>query len=342
VSRRSLPEPSPIPETITNAALLPLVSRAVYAIVALGIPDLLTGGPRTSAILAKETGARPRLLHQLLRTVAATGLIRTEPGGGFTLTEDGSYLTENHPTASRDLVLTMGGRAIYAGMGAVTDVLRSDRTGIEITTGRTAFEWLAAHPDEAASFSRMMIAYHAGEPAAVAAACDFSGYGHIIDVGCGTGTLLAAVLAAAPQATGTLFELPHVIRAARTALADPVMASRCSFVEGDFRRGVPGGGDACLLSNILHDWDDETSVAILRRCRDALNPGGRLLVVEAVLPDSDAPHPAKIHDVLLAVCTNGSERTESEFTALFEPAGLELTRIIPTESAVSILELQPI
>jgi hypothetical protein len=335
-------EPSPIPETITNAALLPLVSRAVYAIVAFGIPDLLADGPCTSAILAKETGARPRLLHQLLRTVAATGLIRTEPGGSFALTEDGSYLTTGHPTASRDLVLTLGGRAVYAGMGAVLDALRSDRTGIEITTGRTACEWFGAHPEEAASFDRMMIANHAGEPAAVTSACDFSGDGHIVDVGGGLGTLLAAVLTAAPRATGTLLELPNVIREARKTLDGTAIAGRCSFVEGDFLQGVPGGADACLLSNILHDWDDETCVAILRRCRDALNPGGRILVVEAVLPDSDAPHPARIHDVLLAICTSGSERTEAEFTALFEPAGLELTRIIPTGSAVSVLELQPI
>jgi ubiquinone/menaquinone biosynthesis C-methylase UbiE len=173
----------------------------------------------------------------------------------------------------------------------------------------------------------------------VAAAYDFSGVGHVVDVGGGIGSMLAAALSAAPETTtGTLFDLPHVIVEARESLAASPIADRFSYAEGSFFDGVPAGGDAYILSHILHDWPDEKCLTVLQHCRQVLKPDGRILVVEAVLPDGDEPHPVKIADMAMAIGLGGSERTDAEYDALFAAAGLRLTGITPTSSMVSVLE----
>ncbi|MCZ4602648.1 methyltransferase [Streptomyces sp. Lzd4kr] len=337
----SSPESAPsVPQSVPMVALYPMVSRAVYAVVSLGIPDLLKNGSRSSSDLAVVLDVKARPLHQILRTVATTGLLKTEPNGKFALTDDGRCLLEEHPSSSRDFILTAGGPAWYNGLGAIVESLKTGRTGFEITAGAPAFAFYGTHPEEAASFNRMMIAAHAGEPQAVVEAYDFGRVEHIVDVGGGIGTFLSNVLGATPTARGTLFDLPHAVEGARQVLGGSPVADRCSFVEGDFFAQVPAG-DVHILSHVIHDWDDAESVKILTNCQASLNPDGRILVVEAILPDDDEPHPFKTLDVVLATLAGGSERTMKEFTDLFDSAGLQINDVIPTKSAVSVIELQP-
>jgi SAM-dependent methyltransferase len=333
-------EQSPIPPvSIISAAMSPLISRAVYTTVALNIPDLLADGPRSSSDLAGELGiAEPRALHQLLRSAATTGLLRTEADGSFGLTADGEFLLTGHPSASRDLILTQQGPLFYPSLGQSVAAIKTGKTGTELALETTLFDYMGSHPEAADSFNRMMRAFHAGEPEAVAAAYDFSGFDTVVDVGGGIGSLLQEVLKATARASGVLFDLPHVIEHAKKDVADSPVAGRLTFAGGDFFEGVVSGGDAYLLSHVLHDWSDEAATKILQRCGEVLGPDGRILVVEGLVPAADEPHPLKMLDVLLAVCTHGAERTQDEFERLFTAAGLRLTGVTPTASMVSVLE----
>jgi hypothetical protein len=160
----------------------------------------------------------------------------------------------------------------------------------------------------------------------------------IVDVGGATGNLLTTILGSYPSSRGILFDLPHVIREAPALIQSRCLEERVTIEAGSFFEGVPSGGDAYLLSHIIHDWSEEQCLAILGNCRRAMNSGGRVLIIEMVLPDGDTPHPGKIFDILMLVAPGGQERTEQEYSTLLGKAGLRLTRVVPTESAVSVVE----
>jgi hypothetical protein len=331
--------PAPTPESIVMAAMQPSISRAIYTIVALGVPELINAEPQSTAELAERLSVRPLRLHQILRLAAATGVLRTEKDGRFSLTEDGRFLLAGHPTASRDLILTLLGPTTYAALGASVEALETGLTGIELTAGVPVFEYYPNHPDEAGSFNRMMTAFHTTERAAVTAAYDFSSFGRVVDVGGGIGSLIREVLTAAPLASGTLFDLPHVTAAASEALAGSPVFERLDFVAGDFFESIPvAGADAYLLSHIIHDWDDEAAAKILETCRDAMGPSSRLLIIEGLIPGGDEMHPLKMMDVVIGLTAGGCERTLAEYESLLTAAGLKLAGVTPTKSLVNVIE----
>jgi len=217
-------------------------------------------------------------------------------------------------------------------------VLETGKTGVEIALGTSAFDYLRQHPEEEAVFNRTMIAVHGGEPAAVADAYDFSGIERVVDVGGGLGTMLVTLLQRHGHLTGVLFDAPSVVEAAKQTIAAAGLGDRCERIGGDFFASVPGGGDAYVLSHIIHDWPVEECQTILRNCRAAMNPGGRILIVEMVLPPGPEPHPGKMLDVVMLAVPGGRERTADEYGALLAPTGLRVERVVPTASAVSVVE----
>lgn len=186
-----------------------------------------------------------------------------------------------------------------------------------------------------ASFTKQIVA-------AVAAAYDFSAFGAIMDVGGGNGELLVGVLKANPALRGVLFDQPHVIERARKKIGDLGLADRCSLASGDFFKEMPSGCDAYMFKHVIHDWNDEHAAAILRCCHRAAKPGAKLLIVEGVYParidESESSKGVTGNDVNMLVCTGGRVRSENEFRALFEAAGFKFSRIVPTQSRVSIVE----
>ena len=164
----------------------------------------------------------------------------------------------------------------------------------------------------------------------------------MVDVGGGQGGLLSAILAANPEVRGVLFDLPHVAAMAQQHLESAGLASRSLASAGDFFKEVPPGGDLYLLRKVIHDWDDENARRILRACRAALADSARLLIVEMVIPDDNAPAYGKLLDLLMLVYSGGRERTEQEYRMLLESAGFSLARIIATTSTVSIIEAVPL
>lgn len=219
--------------------------------------------------------------------------------------------------------------------------VQTGNTGFERSFGMPMFDWLAAHPMQAGMFNDTMVGFHGMEPPAVASAYDFSAFQTIADVGGSTGNLLATILAHHSGPRGTLFDLPHVVRDAGAFLQQRGLADRIRIEAGSFFESVPAGADAYILSHIIHDWKLEQCLTILGHCRRAMNSGGRLLLVEMVLPDGDTPHPGKMLDMVMLTVPGGEERTASQYSALLDQAGFQLTRVVPTASAVSIVEAVP-
>ena len=186
------------------------------------------------------------------------------------------------------------------------------------------------------SFPGAMSAFSGAEADAVAAAYDFTGIETIVDVGGSEGVLLAAILRANSSLRGVLFDLPVMLHAAPDFLAANDVSDRCTVDGGDFFESVPAG-DAHILKNILHDWDDEHCVAILQSCRRAVSDGGRLLVVQEALAPGNEPSIGKIIDFVMLL-VGGRERAEAEYRALFDRAGYELTRLIPTATPLHVIE----
>jgi predicted O-methyltransferase YrrM len=203
------------------------------------------------------------------------------------------------------------------------------------------FEYLAQHPEEASYFSEAMVGFHGAEPPAVAAAYQFSGIKTVVDVGGATGNMLAAILSRHPGLRGVLFDRPHVVRDAPALLKRRGVEDRVTIEAGDFFDTVPAGGDAYLLSHIIHDWNEEQCLTILGHCRKVIKPDGRLLIVETVLPTGDAPHQGKVQDMVMLVVPGGQERTEAEYSTLLSKARFRLVRVVPTDSVVSIVEAVP-
>jgi hypothetical protein len=260
-----------------------------------------------------------------------------EPGC-FSLTPIGNCLRPGVPGSRRAQAILLAGPAQQRSWGKLLDIVK---TG-DLPSGRPTFQFLAQFPEEAAIFNEAMTATALEASAAVVGAYDCSSFKRIVEVGGGHGVLLAAILAANPSASGVLFDLPQVVEGARRQMEAAGLTDRCEITGGDFFQEVPAGGDAYILKSVIHDWDDAPALAILRNIHRAMPPHGKLLLVEMAIPEMADPAPATQiaarSDLNMLVNLGGRERTETEFRALFEQAGFQLTRIIPTPTPWSLIE----
>lgn len=317
------------------------LTQAIYVAAELGIADLLAGGPRAADDLAGATGAHAPSLYRVLRLLASAGVFAETDDGRFVLTPMAEALRRDAPEPVRASVLLNGRQALWRSWGHLLHTVRTGETAFDRVHGVGFFGYHRAHPEERALFDHLMAAQTAPAAQAVAAAYDFSGVRTLVDVGGGRGALALAILAAHPHLRGIVFDQPAVAADAREAIAAAGLADRCAAVGGDFFAAVPDGGDAYLLKFVLHDWDDERCLAILRACRRAITPGGRLLVVELLIPPGNAPSFAKVQDVNMLVNLGGRERTEREYGALFAAAGFALGRTIPARGELHVIEGLP-
>lgn len=316
------------------------LSRLVYTAAKMDLADLLAAGPKTAAELAGPTGTNPRALHRFMRTLASFGILMMKDDGTFSLTDLGATLRKDAPGSARSTVLTMAGPFSWGAFNEIEYSLATGKPSVEKVLGMGLFDYLAQHPDEATMFSESMVGIHGGEPPAVAAAYDFSSFGTIVDVGGATGNMLAHILARHPQPTGILFDRPHVVKDAPALLGARGVADRVTIAEGNFFEHVPPGGDAYILSHIIHDWTETQCLTILANCRAAMRPGAKLLIVEFVLPEGNTPHFGKLADMIMLTIPGGEERTAAEYRTLLDAAGFTMTRVVPTASDVGIVEAE--
>jgi len=317
------------------------VSRILYVAAALGLADRLAAGPKTAEELAGPTQTHAPSLYRLMRALGFLGVLAEDPARRFSLTPLGEALKSGAPGAARPTVLTLASNWMSQTFDHLLYSVQTGKPGFDKAMGMPVFDFLAKNPELASLFSETMVGFHGQEPAAIASAYDFSGLGTIVDVGGATGNLLAAVLAKTPGARGILFDLPHVVRDAPALLQARGLAGRVTIEAGSFFERVPAGGDAYLLSHIIHDWSEAQCLTILGHCRRAMKPDGRLLIIEMVLPPGNEPHPGKMLDIMMLVGPGGQERTAAEYGTLLGQAGFRLTRVVPTPSAVSVVEAAP-
>jgi len=338
--RLAAPERSPV-ETIMELAHAYLPSCALHVAARLGVADLLADGPQAVEEIALRAHVHAPSLGRVLRTLAMYGVFAEDAEGRYGLTPAAELLRTE---ALRDAVTfsadVAGDGSWWSAVGRLGDAVITGTPSFEQLTGTSFFDYAAERPECARWFSRGMANFAATENPAIAAAYDFSGVAHILDIGGGHGGFLAQILARWPESRGTLLDLPEVV-------ADPadlatVEEDRWDVVAGDFFASIPSGADAYLLKRVLHDWDDDRGVSILRHCRAALGDHARLLVIDAVVPPGNHPHPAKVLDILMMAATPGRERSASEFADLLGRAGLQVSRILPTPTTLSIIEADPL
>jgi O-methyltransferase domain/Dimerisation domain len=341
------PEPAPVslPPQVQVAQMIGghVVTRAMYAFAELGIADLLKDAPRSADDIAPRAGAQPAPLYRLMRTMAGLGFLVEDAEHRFALTPLGETLLSDAPGHARSMVRLIAGPVGWRVLGEFLHSVKTGEAGSERALGQPIFDYMVANPQDATLFNEMMIAFHGAEPPAVAAAYDFSTINTLVDVGGGTGNLLTTILQANPGVRGVLHDLPHVAAQARDLIASRGLSDRCTVSEGDFFNALPEGGDAYMLSHIIHDWDEASCIKILTNCRRAMKATSRLLLVEMVIPPGNDFHPGKLSDmIMLAFTPGGCERTAAEYATLFGKAGFSLTRVVPTASPVSVVEAAPI
>ena len=313
-------------------------SRLLYVAAKLRLADHLASGPQTAEALAAITGSHPPSLYRVMRTLASIGVLTEQPGHRFALTPLGEAMRRDAPGSAWATILTLGGDWAWQGYEQLPYSVETGKSGVEKAIGEPIFDYLAKHPDEASRFSETMVGVHGQEPAAVAAAYDFGGVQTLVDVGGASGNLLTTILATHTGPRGILFDLPHVVRDAPALIQQRGLTNRITIEPGSFFERVPAGGDAYMLSHIIHDWSQAQCLTILGHCRSQLKKDGRILIVEMVLPEGDTPHPGKMLDIMMLVGPGGQERTAAEYGDLLGKAGLKVTRVVPTASPVSVVE----
>lgn len=318
-----------------------LTVQTLHAAAALAIPDLLAAGPATVDRLAAAIGAHAPSLQRLLRMLVGVGVVCEDVDGCFALTELGDLLRSDATPSVRDWALYVGAPQPWEAWGRLRDAILTGDPGFVLAHEMPTYEYLAQHPELAAPFDRWMTRQSEQHNAAIVSAYDFSPYSKIVDIGGGQGSTLAAILRAHQPARGVLLDLPQVVANA-TELAAAGVEDRCEVIGGDMLREVPPGGDIYLIKRVLMILGDDEAVRLLRHCAEAAPAGGRVLVVEMVMPATNDPSPARSFDILMLLANKGGRiRTETEFRSLFITAGLRLERIIPTSSPNSILEGSP-
>jgi len=316
------------------------LSQAVYVAAKLGLADLLKDRPRSCHELAAVTGTDPRCLFRLLRALSAARIFVRTQGDHFALATAGKSLQRDAPGSQRAIIMTLG-EVHYQAWGSLLHCVRTGSTGFESTFGTSLFAYLQSSPEAADTFNRGMSDVASMLAYAVLLAYDFSRISFLVDVGGGQGQFLRTILQLHPEMKGTIFDLPSTIEQVKQDVNGDPCGSRIAAIGGDFFHSVPEGADAYVLCGVIHDWDDDPAVHILRNCRLAMNRKGRLLLVEVVVPDDDDHCFSKLLDLNMMVMTGGRERTRAEFAALLNTAGYSLGRIIPTLAPQSVLEAIP-
>lgn len=332
-------KPAEIPPPVAMLQMIQgfWISRALYAVAALGIPDLLKDGPRSIAELSASTGMHEPSLYRLMRALFSCGVFSEEADQRFSLTPLGSTLrTDVHGSLRYFAMEELGGNH-YRAWERVLDSLETGGVAFELVYGSSKWKYHVGHPEEAKIFDAAMTSFSSVVNEEVVASYDFSASREVVDIGGGKGSLLATILKANGNLHGVLSDLPQVIDGAKAAFVESGLEDRCDLIAGDFFTSVPQA-DTYIIKWIIHDWDDDRAISILKNCREAMTSDGKIVLVESIVEPGRGSSFTKLMDLNMLVMTGGRERTQAEYVGLFEAAGLTLTRVIPTGTPMSLIE----
>jgi hypothetical protein len=308
-----------------------VTTQLLYVAASLDVGGRLAGGPMSGSELAASLGVDRVALTRVLRGLVAEGVLDQDDQGRFVLTPLGACLSSlRGATIAR-------GALYYDAAAGLPETVRSGGASFEHVHGVRFFEHLQRHPDQYEVFQGSMAGRAEQEARDVVAACDFTGLRRLVDVGGGPAVLLVEILRAVPELAGVLMDREAVVPGARDHASRSGVGDRVECVPGDFFVSVPAGGDAYLLSRVLHDWEDEDAGRILATCRSAMKPGVRLIVVEAILPERASDAPAVIRmDLHMLILLGARERTEAEFRNLLGASGFTVHRVVRTGSSAGL------
>lgn len=325
---------TPPPAAILQMLAGRWVCGAVTAAARLGIADQLARGARSSDELAPRLRAHAPSLYRLMRALASLGLLTEGEGGRFALTSLGAYLRSDVPGSMLGVAQFFASEEHGAAWSAAAYSVASGEPAFAHLFGRTLWEYLDDDPELTAIYCDATAALASAFAPEILDRLAIEPARTVADVGGGTGTLLAAVLARHPQVHGILYERPATIAAAARS-APAVLRERCELAAGDFLRGVPAA-DLIILSRVLHDWSDADAVRILANCAAALPAHGRVAAIECAIAPGDASDLGKLLDLEMLVINNGRERTQHEIETLFGRAGLRPINAVPLASGVIV------
>jgi hypothetical protein len=317
------------------------MQKSICVATKLGIAELLAERPWTTDELAAQTGTHAPSLYRLLRTLASIGIFAETADHKFELTPIAALLRSDAPNSMRDFVIMMDEGWLWQAWGELMYSVQTGGVAHEKVQGMSSFEFYERNEEAGKVFNRAMTNFTLAVIPAIVEAYDFSDVKKLVDIAGGHGLLLAGILKANPQTQGILFDLPFVIKSAGELLEKEGVRHRVELASGDFFQSVPTGADAYMMKHIIHDWDDESSIKLLRNIRSAINEKGKVLIIEMLVPEGNEPHPAKALDILMLLMEGGKERTKDEYRKLLEASGFRLTKIIPTKSPYSVIEGEP-
>lgn len=316
-------------------------TQIIRAGALLGVCDELAAGPQAAPALAARLAADAGPLQRLMRGLAALGVLTESPDGRFANSRLGELLRDGVPGSMRSAAIGRTEDAWWSAWGELPRAIASGAIPFEVAHGCSYWDYTSDHAEASARFNAFMVSKTARFLPGLLAEFDFSEARHIVDVGGGNGALLGGILAASATSRGTVFDLESGLAGAGEYLAGLNVADRVDLVAGSFFEAVPAGGDVYLLRQILHDWPDERALEILRACRRAIDPGGRLLVIDQLLPEragEDPAHRMKFeYDLHMYVLFGARERTERELTTMLAAADFRVERILPTAPEATIV-----
>ena len=318
-----------------------IASSALQVAAKLTIADRLAYGPRTTASLAADAGVQEDALYRVLRVLASVGVFEETAPRTFALTPAADHLRTGRPGSMHPMALWLTDPFHFRTYAEIMHSVTTGQPAAEKVVGKPVFEYFAGDPELSGVFHDAMTAFSAAVAPAALKVYDFSGIDVLVDVAGGHGEILMSVLRAYPKMRGFLFDVDHVIAGAAPRIAAAGLIDRCQTATGDFFTAVPAG-DAYIMKHIIHDWDDERAVTILKNIRAAISSRkGRLILLETVIQPGNQPDLGKFIDLEMLLIPGGRERTAEEFGALLARGGFALSRIVPTESPLSVIEARP-
>ena len=331
-------QPTPPPEAVlTNIAFGAMTTQALYVAAKLGIADLLSEGQKSAAELASVTATHAPSLYRVLRSLAGEGIFQEVSPKVFANTAISEALLTDAPNSMRNGVIFMGETWHYNVWGNMMYSVQTGKSAWGKTHGAEVFDWFANKPEEAEIFNNAMTDMSVATAPTVVESYDFSGIETLADIAGGHGYLLAQILKANPKLSGILFDVAPVIAGAGAMLEKEGVTNRVETVAGDFFVEIPSA-DGYIMKHIIHDWDDERCVGILKNIHNAMKENGKVLIVETIVPEGNEPHYSKLLDLEMLTSPGGVERTTEEYRELLAQAGFRLTKIVSTKSPFSIIE----
>jgi hypothetical protein len=316
------------------------ISRSLGALARLGVADHVNNTPKSVEEIAPLVGAKPDLLYRLMRATASVGVLAETPDHRFVETPLSQVLKTGANPGLRDVAIFTSAEWHTRSWSQLDQTIQTGQRPLEKIWGTSMAAFFASNGPDATAFHNGMTDLSSQDGPLVAEVYDFSGIKNLTDVGGGHGLLLASILKQNPGMKSTLYDLPQVVAGASGGPTEPVK-NRVTITGGNMFESVPPGADAYIMKYIIHDWPDDLCLKILKGCRNGVNPGGKLLVLDSVIPGPNEFHMGKFEDLEMMLFPGGKERTQEEFRDLFAAAGWKLTRVIPTKSHLSIVEGVP-